>query len=141
MRPLTTRRMRRLAMTVPLLAVGAAACNAADDDVIEAGRGDFERHCAVCHGLDAAGTGPLTEYLIRKPADLTTIAQSYDGDFPFDRVAAVIDGRADVAAHGPREMPVWGYRFAQTADRGEDGPTAEQRITAIASYLETLQKR
>ena len=134
-------RARRLAMVVPLLISGASAGHASDEEVIEAGRADFERHCAVCHGVDATGTGPLTEYLIRKPADLTTIAQNYEGRFPFDRVAAVIDGRADVAAHGPREMPVWGYRFVATADRDEAGQTAEQRITAIATYLETLQKR
>lgn len=141
MRPSNTRHIWRLILLAPLLGLGASACHAADDEVIEAGRADFERHCAVCHGLDATGTGPLTEYLIRKPADLTAIAQNHQGDFPFDRVAAVIDGRADVAAHGPREMPVWGYRFAQTTDRGDDGQTADARIMAVAAYLETLQKR
>ena len=141
MRPLRTRRAWRLAMAAPLLVSGASACHASAEDVIEAGRADFERHCAVCHGLDGTGSGPLAEYLIRKPSDLTVIAQSYAGTFPVDRVAAVIDGRADVAAHGPREMPVWGYRFSETPDRAEGTRSAEERITAITSYLETLQKR
>ncbi len=28
-----------------------------------------------------------------------------------DQVARYIDGRAEVKAHGPRGMPVWGSRF------------------------------
>ena len=133
-------RARTLALALPALVFGVSACQASDPEAIEAGRADFERHCAVCHGTDATGSGPLTEYLIRKPSDLTVIARTYGGAFPFDRVAAVIDGRADVAAHGPREMPVWGYRFSATPDRAQGAQSAKQRITAIASYLETLQK-
>jgi len=30
---------------------------------------------------------------------------------PEDQIARFIDGRADVKAHGPRDMPVWGKRF------------------------------
>ena len=128
-----------------LLVAGAllglqTAAFAADEEAIAAGRADFQRHCAVCHGLDGTGEGPLASFLIRMPPDLTRIAAGLDGTFPVDRVAAVVDGRADVAAHGPREMPVWGYRFSETADRDASGPTPEDRIINIVRYLQTLQR-
>ncbi len=112
---------------------------AAADETIEAGRADFERHCAVCHGINAAGNGPLASYLIRKPADLTILQKKAGGEFPGDLVSAAIDGRADVATHGPREMPVWGYRFRDTPDRNPEKGSADQRIRAITRYLESLQ--
>ena len=63
-----------------------------------------------------------------------------DGQFPFDHVFQVIDGRAMVGAHGPREMPVWGRRLQQDV---ADGPGAEVRvsgaITALLAYLQAIQ--
>ncbi len=57
------------------------------------GEAEFLNSCAACHGVDAKGTGPLAEQLIKRPADLTTLSQRNGGNFPYAHVIAVIDGR------------------------------------------------
>ncbi|ROR32568.1 c-type cytochrome [Inmirania thermothiophila] len=43
-----------------------------DDAALAArGREIFQRNCAVCHGSDGRGTGPMAASLQHKPADLT----------------------------------------------------------------------
>jgi hypothetical protein len=49
---------------------------------------------------------PLRNPCVR--TDITRIAARSGGRFDAARVVAVIDGRRDVAAHGPRKMPVSG---------------------------------
>jgi hypothetical protein len=50
-------------------------------------------------------------------------------------VASYIDGRVEVARHGPREMPVWGR-----TDRAEPQvQLTPGRIGDIVAYLATLQ--
>ncbi len=105
------------------------------------GRMLFESYCADCHGLGAQGDGVLANTLAPRPADLTQI-RSRNGDmFIADAVAAYIDGRNIVEAHGPREMPVWGRKLD---DRNEQ-MTQELRLTpelidSIVQYLRTLQR-
>lgn len=120
-----------------VLVLVAPPVAAQPDDPLELAEGKalYLRHCAACHGRDGTGGGPVSPWLIRKPADLTTIAARNDGVFPDERVWSVIDGRADVAAHGLREMPVWGERFSRPGDpdagRGE--------IDALVDYIAILQ--
>jgi mono/diheme cytochrome c family protein len=97
----------------------------------------FQEHCAACHG--AGGTGGAPGGLRRQPPDLTLFTARNGGVFPSERVGRIIDGR-DVASHGDREMPVWGFAFRAT----RDGLTQEQvaaRIAAIVAYLEAIQRR
>jgi mono/diheme cytochrome c family protein len=97
----------------------------------------FQEHCAGCHG--PGGTGGAPAGLRRQPPDLTLFTARNGGVFPSERVARIIDGR-DIASHGDREMPVWGFAFRAT--RG--GLTQEQvkaRIAAIVAYLEAIQRR
>jgi hypothetical protein len=70
---------------------------------------------------------------------LRTIAQRNGGEFPEDAVAAYIDGRALPAAHGLRQMPVWGDIFL-VAERGEEDVTAA-RIKILVWYIAELQYR
>ncbi len=108
----------------------------------------FADNCASCHGQDGTGTGPLAELLTVALPDLTQLKASNDGMFPFARVYNVVDGRADVAAHGGREMPVWGQVFADAAAEEYNpfpGSTDEEaftqdRILAVITYLQTIQK-
>jgi hypothetical protein len=65
------------------------------------------------------GDGRLARSLNIAPADLTRIAKANGGEFPFAKVAEIIDGRAIVAAHGQREMPVWGERYRRAIERDE----------------------
>lgn len=86
----------------------------------------------------------MAEQLLKKPADLTRLAQKNGGEFPFGRVVATIDGRHIVPGHGAREMPVWGRKFLE-GDHRLDSPhgkevAIEKRISELAEYIRTLQR-
>ena len=74
------------------------------------------------------------------------------GVFPFGRVYEVVDGRKTIAAHGSRDMPVWGGRFKEkSAELAElalrfgisiDAEAfARDRILALIRYLSSLQEK
>jgi mono/diheme cytochrome c family protein len=107
------------------------------EDELQQGAEDFRAHCASCHGTDARGQGPVAPFLVRKPTDLTTLASRNDGEFPIDAVYWIIDGRGEVAAHGPRDMPVWGEQFG---NRDVSETEKRERILNIIAYLQTLQR-
>lgn len=107
------------------------------------GEAEYLDSCAVCHGLDGKGDGPLADELQKRPADLTVISRE-TGRFPYWRVFAVIDGRYVVPGHGEREMPVWGQQFIER-DVKRYGPSGgaivtQERIHELASYVESLQR-
>lgn len=107
------------------------------------GRIVFERHCASCHGLDGKGHGPVAETLHTMPPDLTQIAKSRGGKFDEAYVIAIIDGRTHVAAHGPRDMPVWGSVFeSELTQEGKPYPryTTYLRVRDLADYLRSIQE-
>jgi mono/diheme cytochrome c family protein len=108
--------------------------------LVEVGGRAFATHCASCHGADGRGTGPVAAALVTPPADLTRIAARRGGDFPADDIAAWIDGRMATAAHGSREMPVWGYRFAEGLPEGElTQELVRGRILTVVEYLRSIQ--
>ena len=76
---------------------------ASDTLALERGKRLFAANCAGCHGQAGLGDGPLAGMLTVSPGNLQEIALNNGGDFPFLRVIDMIDGRKDVAAHGPRE--------------------------------------
>ena len=93
------------------------------------------------HGRSATGDGPVASELRTPPADLTRIAERHGGIFLADEVAAFIDGRNRIAAHGSSEMPVWGRQFD---DRLETGIAQETRLSPgsiflIVEYLRSIQ--
>ena len=99
----------------------------------ESGKYWYSNYCAACHGAGGKGDGPVARSLSRTPADLTKLADANGGTFPFARITEVVDGRSEVAAHGTREMPVWGraVRFGPTIVRA--------RVRAIVVYVSSLQ--
>jgi len=107
---------------------------------------EYEIACQPCHGVMGKGDGPKAATLAMPPADLTAIAKRNKGRFPREWITEMIDGRADVAAHGLRDMPVWGDRYrAVTMAAGESREFAEQsardQITALVDYLESIQEQ
>ncbi len=117
---------------------------------VDIGEREYALSCAVCHGNTGKGDGPLVELLKKTPTDLTTIQKNNGGVFPFDKLYAVIDGREIVAAHGPREMAVWGSEFRRDAAELSRGfplslLNAESfvrgRIVALIGYIYTLQAK
>ena len=113
------------------LALAALSLGCVDEERREATGSDlYKRYCASCHGLEGRGDGPLAATLKVQPADLTRIAQRAGGRFDESEVMSKIDGRYLVAAHGPREMPVWGARFEE-----------EHRTEPYSVYVGLLQSR
>jgi mono/diheme cytochrome c family protein len=111
------------------------------------GKREFELHCGVCHGVDAKGTGFLSASLKVVPPDLTVLAKNNGGVFPSDRIISLIDGRAQIASHGPRDMPVWGTRYAvNAAEHFFDVPYDQEayvraHILILVDYLNRVQQK
>ena len=104
------------------------------------GREIFLANCAACHGSYADGAGAAAAALGINAPDLTEIATRRDGKFPYDEIRGIIEGRRDVAEHGPRIMPVWGEEFAVAAGGGMRGENvAWDKVEALVAYLETVQ--
>ena len=101
----------------------------------------FVRYCSACHGAYGRGDGPAAPALQPLPADLTRITQRHDGLFPVAKISAAIDGRTIIPAHGSREMPIWGVRFAEM---GGGGPTGEavlhDVLRMLIDYLQAIQQ-
>lgn len=141
-----------LVLAVPAAAPAASAQDSARESAPAAaediGSREFLSNCAVCHGTDGTGTGPYAELLTTALPDLTRLSAGNDGVFPYDRVRRIIDGRADLAAHGPRDMPVWGYEYGKRAvdryqgyyDRAQAEVFVRGRLQALIDHLQSIQR-
>lgn len=130
------------ALAAPLGASAAEPAASTEDLALRIGREKYLRHCAACHGPRGEGDGIAAHLFDSKPRDLTLLARENGGKFPTSLVIAVVKGKAQIDAHGTREMPVWG----DIAGRRElDSMVAEGAANAelltIARYLESIQKR
>jgi hypothetical protein len=96
----------------------------------------FRAYCATCHGLDARGAGPVAPSLKAKVPDLTLLERNNRGQFPAARVRQIITGEDVVAAHGSREMPIWGPIFHQVEG---DVDWGNVRLENLVKYLESIQ--
>ena len=97
----------------------------------------YKAYCAVCHGLDGHGDGPMKLYLKAKTPDLTRISERNRSKFPREKVERIITGQAPLpAGHGTSEMPVWGPVFSQVA---WDRDLGKVRIHNLATYIEKMQ--
>jgi cytochrome c553 len=122
-------------------AVQAASLEPAyGDDPIENGRLSYVQYCASCHGTQGRGEGPVAPALTTPPTDLTQLAAANGGVYPAEEVAAYIDGRARVEAHGTREMPVWGNVWSERDGEPVRQELVSQRIDELAEYLRTIQR-
>lgn len=134
-------RIRWLA-TIALLWVTPAV--AQEQDVIEAGKREFQRSCATCHGVEAKGDGPSAGFLNVKPADLTQLSKKHGGVFLFWRVYEEIEGSKDfvIRGHGTREMPIWGERFRfERSDSEAQEMGVRGRILSLVYYLRSIQEK
>ena len=106
------------------------------------GRVLYLQYCASCHGIAVDGRGPVASVLRTQPTDLRRLGDAPGSPFAAERLARFVDGRAAVVAHGPREMPVWGERFATPEPEDSGRPaTIDERIRKIVAYLQTVQER
>ena len=106
--------------------------------------------------MDGKGKGPVSELLKVPPPDLTILAKKNNGVFPTNAVYETIYGSRTIAAHGTREMPIWGDRFnpiynlPHNVDPFYDSldPSRElrevvvrTRILAVIDYLSRIQQK
>lgn len=98
----------------------------------------FRSYCASCHGADAKGSGPAAVALKTRVPDLTAISKNNGGTFPAKRVERVIAGDDTIAAHGSREMPIWGPIFHQIE---RDRDFGNIRLRNVTKYLESIQQK
>lgn len=99
----------------------------------------FQAYCASCHGTDAKGSGPMSEWLKVKTPDLTRISIRAGGTFPLARVQKIIAGDDSVkSGHGTRDMPVWGPIFSQVSG---DRDWGQMRVYNLSEFIQTLQQK
>jgi len=96
----------------------------------------YVNYCASCHGKDGKGNGPAAPALKVPATDLTTLAKQNNGAFPSAHVANLLKGGA-VAAHGSKDMPVWGPIFRSLSTGHES--QVQQRIMNLTKYIESMQ--
>lgn len=109
--------------------VGWAAVSApavAAEEAPETGQRLYVKHCASCHGVDGRGGTELAKLFEKEPPDLTRIAIRHGGWFAEVLVTEIVDGR--FAAHGGREMPVWGETLTR------------EQIILVTEYLHGIQQ-
>jgi mono/diheme cytochrome c family protein len=140
-----------LLATVTLIVTGGQTVA----EEFDPGKAEFLSLCGSCHGSDGKGTGPASAGLKVPPPDLTVLAKKNSGVFPFDSVYEVIDGRKIVTAHGSRDMPIWGNRYAPEPPKApilrpseninsrllNQETVVRMRIFALIDYLTRIQER
>jgi mono/diheme cytochrome c family protein len=129
------------------LSVCFAPVQAQVEPIEEIGEQEFLRSCAACHGKSGRGDGPVAEFLLVKPPDLTSIRKRHGGKFPAPWVYRIVNGRNDLRPHGSEEMPIWGDRYRLDALRGLPLPlnvsadaVVHGRILSLVYYLDLIQE-
>jgi mono/diheme cytochrome c family protein len=115
--------------------------------ILTSGKLQFRQYCAQCHGMSGVGNGPVAPALKKKPANLTLLSKNNGGVFPETEVRDFIDGTKTSAAHGSREMPIWGNAFrlrqaSEGAGAGGAGLTeaqVNQKINVLVDYVKSIQ--
>jgi mono/diheme cytochrome c family protein len=104
------------------------------------GKEMFSAYCVACHGRDAKGNGPAASSLKVPPPDLTQLTAKAAGKFPELQVYGVIHGDANMpAAHGSKDMPVWGSIFQSMAR--DNGAGTQMRVANLTAYIKSLQTK
>ncbi|MBM3787474.1 MAG: cytochrome c [Acidobacteria bacterium] len=97
------------------------------------GRDLYKAYCASCHGLNAKGKGPVAAVIKTGVPDLTITKR------PIAELEAQILGDVPFpAAHGSREMPVWGPVFRRVENDQDLGLV---RVRRVIEYVQSLRTK
>lgn len=116
---------------------------------VRSGKAEFETTCAICHGSDAKGHGPFSLFMTKRVPDLTQLAKSNNGDFPFIRIYEMMNGPGQIPGHDIREMPIWSDYYKDRAPK-DLGPFynysdvlayVNNKTMALLAYVATLQEK
>lgn len=128
-----------VAVVVAFAVLGADIKKVAPKDTSPAsGKQMFDQYCAVCHGKEGKGDGPAKSALKVPPRDLTKLSAQNGGKFPELRVYGAIHGDVEMAAHGSKDMPVWGTVFQSMSH--DSGAGTQMRVSNLTAYIKSLQK-
>ncbi len=103
------------------------------------GKEMYEAYCATCHGKDGRGHGPAAAALKIPPTDVTVLARQHAGKFPSIKVYRAITGEAGIAAHGSKEMPIWGPIFMSMSHQHES--EVHLRVANLTDYIKSMQQK
>ncbi len=125
-----------------VLSAPSPRATAQELEVIAGGELGYQSHGAVCHGVEASGTGIMSKYLTLPPANLTQLSKEVRDKFPFWQVYRTIDGREEVRGHSMSQMPVWGPRFRVESGGNDPGAKSQAagRILGLVFYLQHIQE-
>ena len=123
-----------------LLAVAPLNAQSSRGSEVDLGARLYFNHCAACHGQDGEGGGPVAATMHIAMPNLRSLAMRNDGVFPTEAVTTYIDGRETRAAHGERQMPIWGDVF-RGAEQATAKRTVLRRIDALVDFISMLQYR
>lgn len=130
--------MRLLVMMACMMPITALAAENADR-----GGALFQENCAVCHGVEARGDGPMRPVLSVPPADLTALEAANGGTFPLERVLLRIEGTDPLLAHGG-PMPLYGGLMGgpsvALAPPGGPDIVVSEAIGDIVAWLRGVQE-
>lgn len=137
---------RTLKLSSLFIALCVAAGGAwAQAKVADLGQREYMANCASCHGADGKGMGPNVEFLKKSPPNLTLLAKNNGGILPAARLYESIDGSKDVAGHGTRDMPTWGFDYrVKAAEYYMDVPYNPEvyvrgKILSLIEYINRIQ--
>jgi mono/diheme cytochrome c family protein len=139
-----TRQLLTAWMAAIFAIAAASGCASSSRETVsppgESGATLYQVNCAGCHGAKGFGDGPVAKSMAVPVPDLTRIAVRHDGRFPKEEVARIIDGLSPLAAHGSRQMPVWGYEFFDPhLDDEAAHALANERVNRLVDYLASIQ--
>lgn len=141
------------ALIVGVFAVGVATTtyaqqSSAPKESIDLGKYEYDSNCSACHGATGKGDGFYATRILKniiKMPDVTELSKKNNSVFPFARVYEIIDGRQQVEAHGPKDMPIWGKNFSAEASYVNPYYNAEAvaraKILALTEYVYRLQAK
>jgi mono/diheme cytochrome c family protein len=134
-----------IVILISIGAVGSACAQLSD-----AGKEDYLKLCASCHGQTGKGDGANAKSLRKPPTDLTKLSQNNNGAFPLARVYDAIDGRLEIIVHGPRDMPPFTEVLKKdiisrmprdNMDAEFAAAMARQRLLQVIEYIMSLQNK
>jgi hypothetical protein len=67
------------------------------------------------------------------------LSKNNGGKYPGLKVTSAIRGESNVAAHGSKDMPVWGSLFLNLSHGHES--EVQQRVSNLSQYIESLQAK
>ncbi len=126
-----------LAISVAKQLPSYAAETIAEAPAAVSGADEFQRYCALCHGVDGRGLGPVADAMTRPAADLTQIAKRNDGTFPFEKVEQNIRSGGGIEEHSRSRMPAWGEIFGAESNPAQAGVV----VLEITKFIGSIQEK